>query len=240
MNSDSQSSGTGPVLEVRDVRREFPTLGEPLVVLDGVSFDLGRGRSIAIMGPSGSGKSTLLHILGTLDRPTSGKVSLDGVDPFALSPAEQATLRNGKIGFVFQEHHLLPQCSVMENVLIPTLVGGARQGDQLEKRAAELLERIGLQDRLEHRPAELSGGERQRVAVARAMINSPIMLLCDEPTGNLDRKTSDSIGELFRQLQTEENTSLIVVTHNAEFAARFDAIHELLDGKLHARDAGGA
>ena len=199
MSSEPPSSGTGPVLEVRDIRREFPTHGEPLVVLDGVSFDLGRGRSIAIMGPSGSGKSTLLHILGTLDRPTSGKVSLDGVDPFALSAAEQATLRNSKIGFVFQEHHLLPQCSVMENVLIPTLVGGARQGDQLEKRAAELLERIGLQDRLEHRPAELSGGERQRVAVARAMINSPIMLLCDEPTGNLDRKTSDSIGELFRE-----------------------------------------
>jgi lipoprotein-releasing system ATP-binding protein len=219
------------LIRVVGLRREYPTPAEPLVVLDGVDMELGRGGSMAIMGPSGSGKSTLLHILGALDRPTAGSVSVDGQDPFALGPAEVAAFRNRKIGFVFQDHHLLPQCTVLENALIPTLVGDGA-GDAAEKRALELLERVGLKGRLEHRPAELSGGERQRVAVCRALINGPVALLCDEPTGNLDRKSSDAIGELFAQIQKEDGTSLVVVTHSAEFAERFEERRRLVDGKL--------
>ena len=226
----SDESNT-PLLQVRDVHREYPTPGEPLVVLDGLSFDLERGRSVAIMGASGSGKSTLLHIIGTLDRPSSGAVSLGGSDPFALSPVDLAAFRNQKIGFVFQDHHLLPQCSVLENVLVPSLVS-SRDGAEAEKRALELLERVGLSDRLDHRPAELSGGERQRVAVARSMINAPPLLLCDEPTGNLDRKSAESIGQLFKKIQAAEQTSLVVVTHSADFASLFDRQLRLIDGKL--------
>lgn len=224
----------GPsLLNVRDVRREYPTPGEPLVVLNGITFSLERGESMAIMGPSGSGKSTLLHIIGTLDRPTSGEVRIEGADPFTFPPNEIAAFRNRTIGFVFQEHYLLPQCSVLENVLVPTLVGN---GDPtaIEKRARELIEKVGLSGRLDHRPAELSGGERQRVAVARAMINSPSILLCDEPTGNLDRRSAESIGSVFKQLQAEGTTGLVVVTHSGEFAVLFDRVYNLIDGKLEA------
>jgi lipoprotein-releasing system ATP-binding protein len=158
-------------------------------------------------------------------------VKLDSVDPFALNGRELARFRNEKIGFVFQDHHLLPQCSVLENVLVPALVGH-RDGAAMEARAKKLIERVGLSGRIDHRPAELSGGERQRVAIARALINNPILLLCDEPTGNLDRKTSASVGSLFRELQTEEKMMLAIVTHGAEFAELFDRRFELIDGKI--------
>ncbi len=221
----------GPILCARDLRREYPTPGEPLVVLRGVSFKLARGESMSIMGPSGCGKSTLLHILGTLDPPTAGSVELNGQDPASLAAGPLAAFRNSNVGFVFQDHHLLPQCNVLENVLIPTLVG-KHDAEAVGTRARDLLERVGLGQRLTHRPGELSGGERQRVAVARAMINAPPVLLCDEPTGNLDRKSAESIGELFTRLRDEEKTSLVVVTHSHEFAAKFDRRYELLDGVL--------
>jgi lipoprotein-releasing system ATP-binding protein len=218
-------------LAVQDVTREFPTRAEPLVVLRGCSFELARGENLAILGPSGSGKSTLLQIVGTLDSPTSGQVLLGGDDPFQLNEPKLARFRNERIGFVFQDHHLLPQCSVMENVLIPTLAGaGATQ--EMFDRARMLLERVGLNARLDHRPAELSGGERQRVAIARALIRRPMLLLADEPTGNLDRTTAASIGDLLLELQQLEQTMLVVVTHSLELAARFKRKAELDAGRL--------
>lgn len=183
------------------------------------------------MGPSGSGKSTLLHILGTLDRPTAGTVTLDGTDPFALPEAELAAFRNRRIGFVFQDHHLLPQCSVLENVLIPTLVSKT-SADETEPYARKLLDRVGLGGRLDHRPAELSGGERQRVAVARALVLKPVLLLADEPTGNLDRKNAGAVGELLLDLHRQENTVLVVVTHSPELARLFPRRMEMNDGQL--------
>src|SRR5207245_1638521 len=171
-------------LQIDQLCKDYPTRSGPLSVLRGVSLELNRGESLAVMGPSGSGKSTLLNILGTLDRPTSGTVRLEDADPFLLPEAQLASFRNRHIGFVFQEHYLLPQCSVLENVLIPTLAGPRSAADV--SWAHQLLERVGLKDRLEHRPAELSGGERQRVAIARALIHHPDLLLADEPTGNLD------------------------------------------------------
>src|SRR5580700_3783731 len=174
-------------LTVTDVSKDYPTRMGPLSVLRGVRFSLDRGDALAIMGPSGSGKSTLLHILGTLDTPTSGTITLENTNPFTLPERELAAFRNRRIGFVFQDHHLLPQCSVLENVLIPTLVNRDTQPTDTENYARQLLERVGLGGRIDHRPAELSGGERQRVAVARALVLKPILLLADEPTGNLDK-----------------------------------------------------
>jgi lipoprotein-releasing system ATP-binding protein len=183
------------------------------------------------MGPSGSGKSTLLHILGTLDQPTSGAVRLEGRDPFALPERELADFRNRHIGFVFQDHYLLPQCSVLENVLIPTLA--AKDDRQaVEQWARQLLQRVGLSERLDHRPAELSGGERQRVAIARALIHHPRLLLADEPTGNLDRRTAHTIGKMLLDLHREEKTILVVVTHSTELAQMLPAVQELVDGQL--------
>ncbi len=223
----------GFVLEAHDLRREYPILGEPLRVLDGVDLTLGRGGSVAIMGPSGAGKSTLLHILGTLDRPTSGRLRLEGIDPFELTARELATFRNRRLGFIFQDHHLLPQCTVLENVLVPTLV--SRQGaEEAVVRARVLLDRVGLAERLDHRPAELSGGERQRVAVARALINEPSIVLCDEPTGNLDPKTSGQIADLFGRLREERPVVFVVVTHSPEFAGVFDRQLRLVEGRLRA------
>lgn len=199
-------------------------------VLRGLSLSLNRGEAVAIMGPSGSGKSTLLHILGTLDRPTSGTVRLADSDPFTLSEPALADFRNRHIGFIFQDHHLLPQCSVLENVLIPTLASRSTQADV--DWARQLLERVGLKDRLEHRPAELSGGERQRVAVARALIHHPVLLLADEPTGNLDRHTAAAIGELLLDLHRRENTILVAVTHSTDLARTLPRRMEMLDGTL--------
>ena len=218
-------------LVVSNVTKQFPTRGEPLTVLRGVSLACQAGENAAILGPSGSGKSTLLHILGTLDRPTAGSVTLDGEDPFQLGEAEVAGFRNRHVGFVFQDHHLLPQLTVLENVLIPTLAEG-RPDSATVARARELLARVGLSERLEHRPAELSGGERQRVGVARALIRQPKLVLADEPTGNLDRTNALAIGRLLVDLQREERAILIAVTHSAELASLFQQRCELDDGRL--------
>lgn len=218
-------------LVVSNVTKQFPTRGEPLTVLQGVSLACQAGENAAILGPSGSGKSTLLHILGTLDRPTAGSVTLDGEDPFQLGEAEVARFRNHHVGFVFQDHHLLPQLTVLENVLIPTLAEG-RPDETVVARARELLARVGLSERLEHRPAELSGGERQRVGVARALIRQPKLVLADEPTGNLDRTNALAIGRLLVDLQREERAILVAVTHSAELASLFQQRHELDDGRL--------
>jgi lipoprotein-releasing system ATP-binding protein len=218
-------------LTVTNLHKEYPTRGGPLVVLQSIDLELKRGNALAVMGPSGSGKSTLLHILGTLDRPTSGGVRLEGQDPFALREPELAAFRNQRVGFIFQDHHLLPQCSVLENVLIPTLVNLAAKADR-DRRARELLERVGLSGRLQHRPAELSGGERQRVAVARALINQPLLLLADEPTGNLDRRSAQAVGTLLLELAQQEQAILIAVTHSADLAGRFPQQMEMVDGTL--------
>lgn len=219
-------------LVVETLRKEYPTRSGPLVVLRGIDLRLERGDALAVTGPSGSGKSTLLHILGTLDRPSSGRVLLENNDPFALSEPELARFRNQRIGFVFQDHHLLPQCSVLENILIPTLV--ADHAASVEDWAKSLLDRVGLSARLNHRPAELSGGERQRVAVARALILKPILLLADEPTGDLDRSTAQTIGELLMELHHQENTMLVVVTHSGELAAMFPRRMEMNEGRLQS------
>ncbi|MFQ5413695.1 MAG: ABC transporter ATP-binding protein [Phycisphaerae bacterium] len=210
--------------------KHYPTRGDPLVVLDGVSLSLQRGEAVAIMGPSGSGKSTLLNILGALEPPTAGRIRLDAVDPFALSQRDLARLRNERIGLIFQDHHLLPQCSVFENVLLPTLP--YHRGEPGAERARTLLHRVGLSDRLEHMPAELSGGERQRVAVARALMNHPALVLADEPTGNLDRASADVVGDLLTELHRAESLMLVVVTHSVRLAQRFPRRLELIDGRL--------
>src|SRR5579884_2833710 len=220
-------------LQVQRLCKDYPTRSGALSVLRDVELELGRGDALAVMGPSGSGKSTLLHILGTLDRPTSGMVQLNGQDPFQLPEPALADFRNRHIGFVFQDHYLLPQCSVLENVLIPTLVGGTAPATA-ESWARELLNRVGLSNRLEHLPAELSGGERQRVAVARALIHRPVLLLADEPTGNLDRRTAASIGKLLLDLHREERNILIVVTHSLELADLFPRMLLMEDGCLQS------
>jgi lipoprotein-releasing system ATP-binding protein len=219
-------------LEVADLGKDYPTRSGPLTVLRDVSIRLDRGESLAVMGPSGSGKSTLLHILGTLDRPSRGTVRLDDKDPFALTEPELADYRNRNVGFVFQDHHLLPQCTVLENVLIPTLVNLSAKRSEIEKWAKQLLDRVGLSGRLEHRPAELSGGERQRVAVARALVLKPVILLADEPTGNLDRHAARSVGEVLLELHREQRTMLVVVTHSPELARLFPRLVEMADGTL--------
>ena len=218
-------------LVVENVSKEFATRGEPLHVLRNVSFKLSSGNSLAIVGPSGSGKTTLLHLIGTLDRPTSGSITLDGQDPFQWPEAQLADFRNKKIGFVFQDHHLLPQCTVLENVLLPATASGQNYVD-IVRRGRELLERVGLTDRLDHRPAELSGGERQRVALSRALLLRPSLLLADEPTGNLDRTTADDIADLLVELQQSEQTVLVVVTHSGPLAARMQQQYELDAGQL--------
>jgi lipoprotein-releasing system ATP-binding protein len=222
-------------LVVENLDKEFPTRSGPLTVLAGVNLSLAAGDALAVMGPSGSGKSTLLNILGTLDAPTRGTVSVDGVNPFGLPEPELARFRNQHIGFVFQDHHLLPQCSVLENVLIPTLVA-AGDRSAFEAEARRLLDRVGLSGRLDHRPAELSGGERQRAAIARALIRKPKLLLADEPTGNLDRKTAHGVGELLTELHAQEGTMLVVVTHSPELAGLFPRRAEMNDGRLEPRN----
>ncbi len=218
-------------LVVADVTKQYPTRSEPLSVLRGVSFQLRRGENLGILGPSGCGKSTLLHILGTLDAPTSGSVNLGGQNPFELGEPALAAFRNHMIGFVFQDHHLLPQCSVLENVLLPTLADGRSSREAIE-RARMLLDRVGLSQRLDHRPAELSGGERQRTAIARALVNRPALLLADEPTGNLDRHTAATVARLLLELQAQEQTMLIMVTHSLELAEMLMQRRELNAGRL--------
>jgi lipoprotein-releasing system ATP-binding protein len=222
-----------PDLKLSNVRKRYGTHERPVEVLRGVSFEMSRGEALAIMGPSGSGKSTLLHLIGTLDLPTSGTIEIEGKNPVSLAEPELARFRNQVIGFVFQDHHLLPQFSVLENVLIPSMVK-KEPGQDPDKRARELLEKVGLSHRLQHRPAELSGGERQRVAVARALINRPRLMLCDEPTGNLDRTNASAIAELLFDLHHDEKNVLIVVTHSHEIAERFQHRRELNEGLLNA------
>jgi lipoprotein-releasing system ATP-binding protein len=223
-----------PDLIAQHIGKTFPTRGEPLVVLRDASLELSAGQNAAILGPSGSGKSTLLFILGTLDSPTSGSVRLNGTDPFSMGEAQLADFRNRHVGFVFQDHYLLPQLTVLENVLVPALATGAPSSAMVQ-RARELLARVGLAERLEHRPAELSGGERQRVGVARALLLKPSLVLADEPTGNLDRTSAATIGELLIELPRQENAMLLAVTHSQELARRFERRFELDDGRL--RDA---
>jgi lipoprotein-releasing system ATP-binding protein len=219
------------VLVVENLSKEYRTPGGRLPILSGVSLRLGRGDAVAVMGPSGSGKSTLLYTLGALEPPTSGAVTLDGQNPFALGERELATFRNREVGFLFQDHCLLPQCSVLENVLTPTLVARGGAGDYGE-RARALLEEVGLSHRVHHRPAELSGGEKQRAALARALIMRPSLLLCDEPTGNLDRKAAETVATLLLELHRAQQTILVVVTHSPELAARFPLRYSLAEQKL--------
>src|SRR5581483_7573988 len=218
-------------LQVQHLAKDYPTRSGSLSVLRDLTLEVPAGEALAVMGPSGSGKSTLLYILGTLERPTSGTIKLEGQDPFTLTEPQLADFRNRHIGFVFQDHHLLPQCSVLENVLIPTLVHRDDRS-KAEAWARTLLERVGLSGRLEHRPSELSGGERQRVAIARALINKPKLLLADEPTGNLDRKTARGVGELLVELHGQEQNILVVVTHSPELARLFPRRFEMNDGRL--------
>lgn len=221
---------SGGRLEVDAVGKRFADGPAAVEVLREVTFTLEAGEGAAITGPSGSGKSTLLHLLGGLDRPTSGTVRIGGRDPFALPERELARFRNRVVGFVFQDPHLLPQYSLLENVLLPTLAfPGDGGGD--EARARALLDRVGLAARLEHRPAELSGGERQRAAVARALIHSPALLLCDEPTGSLDRRTAAAAADLLFELHREGGATLVVVTHSLELAGRFRRRFELVEGR---------
>lgn len=217
------------MLEVKNVVKEYETPRGPLTVLSDISLSLKRGEAVSIMGPSGSGKSTLLYIIGALEPPTRGSVALEGVDPYALEENRLASFRNEKIGFIFQDHCLLPQLSVIENVLTPTLISYTNASLD---RARALLESVGLRERLDHRPAELSGGEKQRVSLARALIMKPLMLLADEPTGNLDRRSADTVASLLLDLHREQETILIVVTHSAELASRFPVRFEMIDQKL--------
>ena len=221
------------MLEARNLSKAYETPRGPLPILTGVTLSLASGDAISIIGPSGTGKSTLLYILGALEPPTSGEVALDGRNPFTLSDKDVSAFRNTQVGFVFQDHCLLPQCTVLENVLIPTLVG--EHNHDVEERAKQLLDQVGLSHRLDHRPAELSGGEKQRVSIARAMIRSPKLLLCDEPTGNLDRHTATQVADLLLEMNRASKTILIVVTHSAELAARFPKVYELVKGQLEAR-----
>lgn len=206
-------------LFVQDLCKEFSSAAETLLVLNNLSLEMSGGENLSIVGPSGCGKSTLLYILGTLDQPTAGRVELDGVDPFALPAGKIAKFRNESIGFVFQDHHLLPQLSVLENVLLPAMATGAPT-EELAHRAVQLIEDIGLKERIEHLPGQLSGGERQRVAVARALLNKPKLLLADEPTGNLDEANTRRISEVLFELPKREGAMLIVVTHSPWLASQ--------------------
>lgn len=221
---------TGDIM-LSGLSKNFTGAAGQLSILRNVDLSLRRGDALAVTGPSGSGKSTLLYIVGMLDELTSGNIQVLGSDPTSMSESDLAKFRNEHLGFIFQDHHLLPQCTVLENVLIPLLAGkGVADAD--EQRAHELLTRVGLADRVTHRPAQLSGGERQRVAVCRALINQPEILLADEPTGNLDRATADAVGDLLLELSREQNVLLICVTHSTELADRFPQHMELRDGRL--------
>ena len=220
------------MLTVSNITKTYPTPQGPLPILREVSFSLERGQAAAIMGPSGSGKSTLLYVLGALEPPSSGTVSLDGQNPYTLDDARLAQFRNEHIGFVFQDHALLPQCSVLENVLAPTLVTRNGKPQTFVERAKTLLADVGLAHRTEHRPAELSGGEKQRVAIARALIGQPTLLLCDEPTGNLDQRNADAIADLLLGMHATHPTILLVVTHSADLAKRFSTRFTITDGRL--------
>ena len=208
-------------IKAEDLSKSYPAPGEPLRILDQLQLEVKEGDSLAIMGPSGCGKSTLLHILGTLENPDSGTLELGETNPFSLAESELAGFRNREIGFIFQDHYLLPQCTVLENTLLPLMVSSG-DPEEGEARAKDLLGRVGLLDRAGHKPSELSGGERQRAAIARALINSPGLLLCDEPTGNLDGQTASRVGDLLVEIQESVTATIVVVTHSEELASRFN------------------
>ncbi len=224
------------LLEIKDLTKSFraPDGGDTVNVLRGLNWQLAAGETAAILGPSGSGKSTLLNIIGSLDRAESGEVTVDGKNILSLAERELAAFRNETVGFIFQLHHLLPQCTILENVLIPTLAKSNQSRDGLKARAEALLKAVGLEHRLGHRPGELSGGERQRVAVARALINRPKLLLADEPTGSLDRTSAARLVDLLVELNRAQGTALIVVTHALDVAQRMQRIFEIVDGQLVA------
>lgn len=219
------------VINASEISRTFKAPKGDLKVLEGLSFSMEKGRTASIVGASGSGKSTLLHILGCLDRPTSGKIVIGGQDTSLLSDHDLAGLRNKSLGFVFQFHHLLPEFTAVENVALPLLVSGMERAKALTK-AEELMDEVGLRERCLHRPAELSGGEQQRVAVARALANSPEIILADEPTGNLDSRAGGTVTDLLWKMNKDKNIALVVVTHNSELAQRAEQVLELKDGKL--------
>lgn len=219
------------LLSCQQVSKSYNEGPNAVDVLQKVSFDIKTGEQIAIVGSSGSGKSTLLHILGALDKPTSGKVLFEGQDIFAYNENQQSTFRNQNLGFVYQQHHLLPEFSALENTAMPLLIAKQNKKDALAT-ATELLQRVGLADRVAHRPSELSGGERQRVAIARALVNKPKLVLADEPTGNLDDKSGESIYQLLLSLKNEFATSFVVVTHDQRLAAKLDRAYLLTNGKL--------
>ncbi len=224
---------TGPAegLVLQEITKRFPIAGGPdLTVLDGVSCQISVGETVAVVGPSGSGKSTLLNITGALDKPTSGRVRLGDTEVTALHGKALASFRASQVGFVFQDHHLLPQLTAVENVLLPTLANAG--GKEADARATRLIERVGLADRQDAFPAQLSGGERQRVAVARALINDAHLLLCDEPTGNLDRHTGQTVVSLLLELAEQQGVTVLMVTHNLEQASRFGRCLQLRDGSL--------
>ena len=227
------ASDDSTVLKLENVHKQYESADrDPVPVLRGISLTVQRGDSLAIVGPSGSGKSTLLNILGSLDSPTRGSIRLDGEELAHLPEQKLAAIRSQKIGFVFQSHHLLPQCSVLENILVPALAAtGCAPASALE-RAKQLLERVGLEHRVDHRPAQLSGGECQRVAVVRALINRPSLILADEPTGALDHSTAESLADLLVELNRDEHVTLIVVTHSEELAAKMGTTHQLQDGQF--------
>jgi lipoprotein-releasing system ATP-binding protein len=220
------------VLVCTHLSKSYPTPRGPLAILDDVSLSVDRGESVAIMGPSGCGKSTLLYLLGALEAPSAGTVTIDGTDPYTLNERDQAVFRGRTIGFVFQDHLLLPQLSALENVLAPTLAGGADR--DVAARARRLLTDVGLESRLDHRPGELSGGERQRVAIARALVRQPSLVLCDEPTGNLDRASAAGVADLLLALHRDHRTVLVAVTHSPALAAQFSRRYELNDRRLQA------
>ncbi len=222
---------TNSTLEAIELRKVYQTLTEEIVVLESVSFSMNAGENLAIVGPSGSGKSTLLQILGTLDAPTSGTVRIGGQDPYQLNENQQARFRNERIGFIFQDHHLLPQWNVLENTLLPALATG-KPSLEIRNRAVALLERVGLKHRLSHLPSQLSGGERERVAVARALVLKPMIVLADEPTGNLDQQSAEIVARLLLEVPKEENTVLIVVTHSSSLAAQMQKRYELKNRQL--------
>lgn len=226
------------LLQLQDVRFRYDTSGPE--VLAGIDLTLKRGQSLAVVGQSGCGKSTLLNIIGTLESPTSGRVALDGLDYSTLDPRQVAGLRSRKIGFIFQDHHLLPQCTLLENVLVPTLPLGRSAASSSRERAEKLLSRVGLSEQTHKRPGEVSGGQRQRCAVVRALINQPMLLLADEPTGALDRASAESLGQLLLEINREQNLALVVVTHSMPLAGLMHAAAELRDGRLSPLTPGAA
>jgi lipoprotein-releasing system ATP-binding protein len=218
-----------PLISAASVTKVYDSGPKKVTAVDGINLKIDKGETIAIVGPSGAGKSTLLHLLGGLDRPTSGSIRIDGEDIYSKRDAARSRVRSSKIGFVFQSYHLLPEFTALENVMMPALI---RRDSDARVRAKTLLDSVGLADRMDHRPGELSGGESQRVAIARALVNDPAVLLCDEPTGNLDSKTSGAIYELLAGLRSDSSISVIIVTHDESISSRSDRTIRMKDGRI--------